>query len=133
MATLTYEQPMKAHYKFRFENMIRLSNSLSLIFFAFVMSLSCSNNSNEEISLVWENKKATAVSVSQHLLDEDDLASIGQNLVIHLKGQPTAILGNYLLVSDHIQFKPAFPFTPGKEYEVVYKQKLLKQFVIPFP
>ena len=106
---------------------------LSLIFFAFVMSFSCSDKSNEEISLVWENKKATAISVSQHLLKEDDLASIRQNLVIHLKGQPTAILGDYLLVSDQIQFKPAFPLTPGKEYEVVYKQKLLKQFLIPFP
>jgi hypothetical protein len=124
---------MKVHYKFTFENMIRLGSMLSLIFFAFVPGISCSDKNKEEISLVWENKKAKAISVSQHLLNEDDFASIRQNLLVHLKGQPTAILGDYLLISDHIQFTPAFPFTPGKEYEVVYKQKLLKQFLIPFP
>ncbi|HTE27813.1 hypothetical protein [Flavitalea sp.] len=133
MATLIFVQLMRAHYKFRFEKKIRLGGTLSLIFFAFVLGLSCSNNSKEEVSLVWENKKAKGVTVSKHLLKEDELDSIRHNLVVHLKDQPTAVLGDYLLVSDHVLFTPAFPFTAGKEYEVVYKQKLLKQFSIPFP
>jgi hypothetical protein len=133
MGTLTYVQLMKAHYKLRFKKMIRLGRTLSLIFFAFLVNLSCSDTKKEKVTIIWENSKANAVAIPRYLLEEDDPDSIRTSLVVHLKDQSTAILGNYSLVSNRILFTPAFPFSAGKEYKVVYKNKVLTQFSVPFP
>jgi hypothetical protein len=133
MGTSTYAQQMKAHYRLRFKKMIRLGATLSLIFFGLLPDFSCSESHGDQISLVWENNKAKAVAVPRDLLKEDELDSIRQDLVVQLKDQPNGILGDYTSLSDRIVFTPAFPFTAGKEYEIFYKRKLLKQISIPFP
>ena len=118
METLTYAQLMKAHYNSRFTKMIRLGGMLSLIFFGLLSEFSCSQKSSTEISLVYEGEKAKAVAVPLNLLQDDQLDLIRQDLTVRLKDQPNGIIGEYALSTDRIIFTPAFPFTPGKAYDI---------------
>ncbi|RZK46539.1 MAG: hypothetical protein EOO94_02540, partial [Pedobacter sp.] len=124
---------MKAHYKFFFQKTIRLGIQLSLIFFALIPAPSCSTNHTREVSLIWEKQSAKAISVPSGMLDPEKQDSIGHHLFVHLKDEPVGILGAYHMTDDQIIFTPAFPFTAGKTYDVVYKQKLLTRFLVPLP
>ena len=130
---LIFLQQMTAHYKLMIAKEIRLSFRLILIFFALYASPSCKRPDHHAVVILWKDNKAHAISVSGALGVDDRRDSVRQALKVHLKNNEHAILGDYQVTADNIIFTPVIAFTPGKEYEVFYQNKLLKKFSIPNP
>jgi hypothetical protein len=101
---------------------------LSLIFFVLLFLTACKQNKKEEISIIWNNKLATGISIPKNLLKEFD--SISQ-LQIRLANKEVAMLGEYTISDDYILFKPVVPFSPGFSYEVFFRNNLLNNVDVP--
>jgi hypothetical protein len=114
-------------------NRVRLLFYSSLIFSFWIIS--CRDKTDNEIILEWENKRPTKIFIPQKLLDEPPKQwAITDHLRVTLAkpGSPQ-IIGTYSLRDEYVVFEPAIPFTRGLTYEVVYKDKKLKEILIPAP
>ncbi|HMF70842.1 MAG TPA: hypothetical protein VK616_05185 [Flavitalea sp.] len=130
---LIFLQQMTAHYKLMITKEIRLGLRLILIFFVLYASPSCRPPDHKAVVILWKGNKAHAISVSGALSADDRPDSVREELKVHLKNNEHAILGDYRVTADNIIFTPVIAFTPGKEYEVYYQNKLLRKFSIPNP
>ncbi|HSF53252.1 MAG TPA: Ig-like domain-containing protein [Algoriphagus sp.] len=108
---------------------IRLSLGLSLIFLCTSLLLSCSEKSEREIFILWENEKAIGLVVPLSLLENFD----GTRLTVHLKGEENnpSILGELRENGNEVQFTPLIPFTRGQSYEIMYKGSSIGTVSIP--
>lgn len=101
---------------------------ISFLFF------SCSEkNKNDNISVQWEANKAVAVFVPEKFIADVPADSVQSLLQIHLKGNNTPILGEYMIKDNGIVFRPLIPFTYDLEYEIRLSGKTIDEIVIPFP
>ena len=104
---------------------IRLCTLYSLIFFSFILLSDCSKKP-AEIALLWDNQRATGISIPKGLTDEIS-DSLEHRLVVRLVTgrKPIAMLGNYKISHDAIIFEPLVPFTRGLHYEVLVNHHLV--------
>jgi hypothetical protein len=109
---------------------VRLLLCCSLIF-SFT-AISCRDEAPKEIILGWEDKQVKAIMIPEHLLDGLSIDSVEENLHVML-AEPGAppIIGEYSSLKDFIVFAPAIPFTTGKKYLVLYKDRKLQEITIP--
>ncbi|MET0299268.1 MAG: hypothetical protein ABW036_05890 [Flavitalea sp.] len=129
MVIWTWLHRMIVPYKFITLQLIRLSFVLSLIFL-FVICLPGCNNKQEGSEVIYDGDKAVGVVIhadpEKGLLANDSLVQIKP--MDHAEG----ILGNSAIIGNEnlIAFYPAVPFSPGKTYQVFYKNKLISEFKI---
>ncbi len=110
---------------------IRLGQWLSLIFFVCLLAQRC-RQKEAGIAIVWNDKQATGITVSKKLTGDTIHYSSG-GLQVRLKGNTTPMLGNYKSIDDQIVFTPLIPFSPGSDYEVIYKNKKIGTVQVPAP
>jgi hypothetical protein len=106
---------------------IRLWIIRNLIFFISLILISCSQEKESEILIVWENDKAIGLKFPNSLTTD--------NLEIRLiqEGERGPILGKFEVVDNQRIFKPLIPFTRGLSYEVMSKGKEIAQIHVPLP
>ena len=113
--------------------MIRLGNVLSLIFFVITFILACKWKHSSEITIVWNNKQATAIAIPRPLLNAEPADPIFTHVRLRLKNKVTLMLGSSEVSDDQVIFKPLIPLTPGQTYEVLFRTKLIGEIKIPAP
>lgn len=111
--------------------MIRLSQVLSLIFFACILTEGCRHKDREEISIVWKNEEAAAISIPKQVLKSGSKDTDMEFLQVRLEKNSTAMLGEYEKKGDQIFFRPVVPLSPGMSYEVVYHNQVISTLKIP--
>lgn len=122
---------MTALYKFLPQQKIRLGLPLSLIFFALLFA-GCRQR-EKEIRIQWTNKKATGLVIPTALLPEGYAVEQTHLLQVRLRQSTTPILGEYNLAGNEVAFKPLIPLSPGKQYDVFFKEKLTGSLTVPLP
>ncbi|MEJ7740404.1 MAG: hypothetical protein WKF97_23545 [Chitinophagaceae bacterium] len=102
-----------------------------LVFFTLLIC-SCNSKQATEISIRWNNNKATAVLIPERLVKGIRADSVSEwlKVVVLHDSNTTAVLGDYNLDHDVI-FEPLIPFSRGLSYEVFYRNKKLGTFQIP--
>ena len=113
--------------------MIRLYKMYNLIFFVFMLLSACSNRKSAEISIRWNNKQATGISIPKNLLDNTSADSIKELLKVQLinGADSTAMLGEYYINSQEIIFEPLIPFSRGLSFAVLFRDKRIGEIEIP--
>ncbi len=112
---------------------IRLRHLCSLIFFAFIFLLSCKQNKQRDIEIIWDDKRAVAISIPKSLLNDMDINSLNERLKVYVeKNKSVAMLGEYNLQDEMILFKPLVPLSQGLSYEVYFDKKLIGNIKVPF-
>lgn len=104
-----------------------------LAFFLLTCCLACKQAPPEEITLVWQNGKATAISIPRHFVKDTSLAWIEQSLHVVLEGRDNrlGILGDFELTDNSLVFRPVIPFSPGLSYDIWQKRWLLGTVSVP--
>jgi hypothetical protein len=112
---------------------IRLCTLYNLIFFSFALLSGC-RKAPSEITLLWDNQRATGILIPKRLTDGIS-DSLEHRLLIRLvkAGEPIAMLGNYKIGHDDIIFEPLVPFTRGLHYEVLVNHHVVGEIRIPEP
>ncbi len=109
----------------------RLCNTRNLLFFV-LLALSGCRDSVKDVTLIWNNNNAKAVSIPGKLIAGIPHDSIHQYL--HIRAvkdiSATNILGEYVISND-IVFEPLVPFLRGAEYAMFVKDKQVAQFKVP--
>src|SRR5258706_1693863 len=84
---------------------MRLCNLYNLIFFSLVLLSNCRKKTSE-ITLLWDNQRATGISIPKSFTDGIS-DSIEDRLVVRLLTgrKPIAMLGNYKVGNDEIVFE----------------------------
>ncbi len=111
---------------------IRLHHLCSLIFFAFIFLLSCKQNKQRDIEIIWKDKRAIAISIPKSLLSYMDVDSINDRLKVYVeKHRSVAMLGEHEVQEESFIFKPLIPLTAGLGYEVYFDKKLIGKIKVP--
>lgn len=132
MAILTFGQRMGLIYNLINTYFIRLSSSLSLIFFVITTLAGCKGEKKKDISINWNNNQAVGVTVSLSLLDdvpEDSVVNLFTLQRINSGG--VSILGDKKIVGDKLVFTPLIPLSPGMSYEIRLREKKVGRLEIP--
>lgn len=120
---------MKALYNFLTNRKIRLSQWLSLIFFAGIFASSC-RQKEVAISIVFNGKQAMGISISPTLFSGNADSAVAY-MQVRLQGISTAMLGSYKVENENILFTPVIPLMPGGSYEVLFKSNIIGTVKIP--
>ncbi len=126
---MTYGQRMKALYNFLTNRKIRLSQWLSLIFFASIFAGSC-RQKETAIHIVFNGKQATGISISPTLFSGKADSAVAY-MQVRLQGNSTAMLGSFKVENENILFTPVIPLMPGGSYEVLFKNNIIGTVKIP--
>lgn len=101
----------------------------SLIFFALTF-FSCRQEQQKEISLIWDNNRAVAISIPASLLGND--AKENKDLLhVRVEKNVDAMLGNLNTNGSQVVFKPIVPLSRGLVYEIVFKNKVVGNIKVP--
>ncbi|WP_296701401.1 Ig-like domain-containing protein [Algoriphagus sp.] len=106
---------------------IRLWVIHNLIFFISFFLISCDQNSEENISIVWEDNKAVAFQIP-NINNPDDL-----EIRLIQDGKRVSIIGKIEDKGNQILFTPIIPFTRGLSYELILEGKEIASIQIPLP
>jgi len=107
-----------------------LTNYLILFFIAGCAS---TPESNEPISIVWENDRAKAITISRKYFDRISDDSLQKSLSVHLADSidRPAILGEFFFTVDAVRFDPLIPFTRKLRYKILFGNKAVAEIQIP--
>jgi hypothetical protein len=108
---------------------IRLCGLHSLIFFITVCIFSCSAKPEDEISIIWDNERATGLRIPSLKAYSDDISKIEVRLVE--EGNLVSILGEFKDQGSHTEFLPLIPLTRGQRYEVFVANLKFGDILIP--
>jgi len=122
---------MKTPGKNSHQCIIRLSRTLSLIFFVWMFVIACNLKGSDQIAVVWKDSIPEAVSIPLTLLNNSRERPSPEVIQVRLQGNTTAILGGLESVAGEFIFRPILPFTPGMKYEVVMREQVIGHFTIP--
>ena len=95
-----------------------------LIFFCFMLVLSCSKNQNIELTKIYDNYNKVIGVQFNNTLNSNKYSIV-------LKGNTIPVLGTFQEEKNRITFKPIIPFTSGKSYQILTNSKLISEFSIP--
>jgi flagellar assembly factor FliW len=102
---------------------------ISFIIIAFLIAGCRPNNPSTSASIIWQNNKAIGLSIPKSLLGDNSLDHLQIRLV--KPGERFAVLGNFTINQDQVEFAPVVPLTRGFLYEVLLNDSLLKEIEIP--
>ncbi|RYF46288.1 MAG: hypothetical protein EOO39_49985, partial [Cytophagaceae bacterium] len=109
---------------------VRLYIAYSLIFFGAYLS-ACRSGEETDVTINWDEKRATSISIPDRLVGEIDADSIPQLLTVRLAGQEIAMAGDYRPTKTGIRFEPLVPFTRGRRYTIFLRNRQLYELIIP--
>jgi hypothetical protein len=111
---------------------VRLLLWCSLIFSFTTIACRQQEKAKEEILLVDEGRHIKKILIPLQMLSTKSFEEAKANLrVVLAKPGAPPILGDYTLLKNYVVFEAAIPFTPHLRYEIYYKDRKLKYFVIP--
>jgi hypothetical protein len=103
----------------------------SLIFFACIIP-GCRRNTTKEIEIVWDNKKAVAISIPNGALTGNVANSTNNRLKVYVdQSKKIAMLGEYSVEEERVVFKPLVPLSRGLRYGVYWDNKLVSTIKLP--
>lgn len=88
-----------------------------------------SDNPSSSVSILWQNNKAVGLSIPKSLVNEDSPENLQVRLV--KSGERFAVLGNFTMNHDQIEFASVVPLTRGFHYEVLLKDSQLAEIEVP--
>lgn len=116
-----------------FKVKIRLRTTRNLIFFVWMSVISCRVREPIQITVVWENNRATGISVPVKLIGEYD-GEVGKVLHVRVTGdQHPFMLGEYLNQDTTIVFRPLIPLTRGVTYEIQVRGNIIGTIEVSMP
>jgi hypothetical protein len=124
---------MTAIYNFLQQMTIRLGQRLSLIFFVLFFVQGCKEQETGKVRIVWSGSQATGVTIPLSFLPSSSDASLKSDLQIRLEKSNVAMLGEYKTVGEQIIFNPLIPLSPGKKYQLFYRENLISELAVPVP
>lgn len=98
-------------------------------FISFLIGGCRQNNPSTSVSIIWQNKKAFGLSIPKSLIKGSDTDHLQIRLV--KPGERFAVLGNFTINGDQIEFESVVPFTRGFTYEVILNGSMLAEIEIP--
>ena len=122
---------MNGIYKNLRPSIIRLYIPYSLIFFVINLLVACQRAEKHDLTVQWQDKRATGLFVPESLLQTLPDDSLRQLLTIRLINQETAIAGSYQPSDSGVIFEPLIPFTRGLRYTIWLRNKPLGEISIP--
>ncbi len=102
----------------------------SLIFLGTCL-LACRPAEETGITINWDGKRATSLTIPHRLVDGINADSLPQLLTVRLAGQPIGMAGNYQQAATGIHFDPLVAFTRGRRYTIWLRNKPLCEVAIP--
>jgi hypothetical protein len=118
------------------EALIGLQNLCKpVIFFLFLLSIKCTgpkDNTSERISIIWNDGRATGLSISHAILREIPNDSIRVLVEVKLAGESgqIPISGEYTFQQSKLIFRPLIPLTRGMRYAIFARGQLLGEIEI---
>jgi hypothetical protein len=114
------------------QSWIRLVVSLILFFAASSCTI---KESDETVSIQWENEQATGILIPLHHLKNIPVDSLTAAITVHLSDSLNrpAILGEVTVLEGNVLFEPLIPLLRGLIYEVRIGGKALTKIQIPEP
>src|SRR6478609_3463751 len=109
----------------------RLRKSHNLLFFVLLLLFAC-KDSQKDISILWDDNKAKAISIPAKMLSgisKDSITAYVKIRKLHTNDSAN-ILGDYRF-DGGILFEPLIPFQRGADYTVWIGNKHAAQFHIP--
>lgn len=122
---------MTTTYNFYPYSKIRLYKLYSLIFFAFIFLTACEQNKQQDISLVWNNNQAIAITVPSRILKDYAPRSANALFQVRLQESVDAMLGDVTTEEDHLVFTPVVPLTRGLVYEILWDNQIIDKITVP--
>jgi hypothetical protein len=110
---------------------IGFCNMRNLIFSFLLIGCFEGNNKNNNISVQWEEGKATGIFIPRQMIASISGDSVQKLLKVYLINSTTPVLGEYTVSNSAVVFRPLISFTPGLKYEVHLSGKLIGQIAIP--
>lgn len=132
MATLTFGLPMAKIFNRNSIKKAGLQLICSLAFF-FLLALSACQKQEESIELLWNQQRATGISIPRQLIQNFSAAATDPSIKIVLaNGNKRAILGKFSADNSALLFEPLIPLTPGLTYHILENNQLIGQLFVPF-
>lgn len=105
---------------------------MGLIFSFFITSCT-SGNKPAELTIRWEQNRATGLRIPRQMLNSlpNDSLATGVHITLKDDTSQTAILGEWLPAEEEIVFEPLIPFTRGLTYQVQLNSQPVGQLQIP--
>ena len=122
---------MMRNNNFYIPTYVRLHDVCSLIFFALTFFSACKQNPQSNIEIVWEDKRAVAISIPKNILGKSIVNSIENLKVFAGKNKSIAVLGEYKRVADRVVFRPLIPLSGGLDYHIYFDDKLIRNISVP--
>ncbi|WP_373550022.1 Ig-like domain-containing protein [Haliscomenobacter sp.] len=132
MATLIFGLPMAKTSKRNTVKKGGLQLMCSLAFLSLLALYACQKR-EETIELVWNNQRATGISIPKHLVKNFSSAAIDPSIKVVLGNNvDQAILGNFSADNSKLLFEPLIPLTPGLTYRILENNRSIGQLFVPF-
>lgn len=132
MATLIFGLPMAKTFKRTTIKKAGLQLICSLAFF-FLLALSACQNQEATIELLWNEQRATGISIPRQLIQNFSAAASDPSIkVVLANGNKRAILGKFSADNSALLFEPLIPLTPGLSYHILENNRLIGQVIVPF-
>jgi hypothetical protein len=132
MATLIFGLPMAKTSKRTAMQKAGLQLICSLAFF-FLLALSACQKREEAIELLWNNQRATGISIPRQLIQNFSSAATDPSIkVVLANGNKRAILGKFSAENSALLFEPLIPLTPGLAYQILQNNQPIGQVFVPF-
>ncbi|GAB3945686.1 hypothetical protein GCM10028805_15190 [Spirosoma harenae] len=103
----------------------------SLIFFIAYLFGSCQSSDTTDLSIRWNDKRATGITIPNRLIESVPDDSLNQLVTVRLADQETPIAGQLQRTDNAVIFEPLVSFTRGLQYTVWLRNKPLGEIAIP--
>ncbi len=104
----------------------------SLVFFLLAIAAACKHGT-KTISLIWQNERATAIAIPEHLIRDASALRAKHSVRVVLAGNSNkqGILGDFTMDGGVVLFQPLIPLSPGLSYEIWQDDKLIGSIAVP--
>lgn len=87
-----------------------------------------------ELEIVWENSMAAGIAFNLEGTSDSGTKTIQvEEITIRLKGSQTSMFGKIERKKNSYSFNPVIPFTSGLTYQIDSEDKIIHEFLVPFP
>lgn len=99
--------------------------------FILIILFACADTKSDDKAIVlWEGTRPTGIVIPQSLLTGFTINNIKDVPAVQLVNTGMPILGEYEIRGKDLIFRPLIGFTPGLQYQIIWKGKVLQQIEI---